>query len=481
VKIKMGLLREARSTFDLVAKDVVDPPDDWGALDEFERDIININILLRTYENDVDPSFAKFFEAVEHMAGADALTRGVLDCSGAVAIMNFGEFQKAEDFARRAMTSMRAANSVLGLNYCFLHAGLSCAYRGELRSAVAYLQRASDMAIENFGADSGLKALAETLLNFAQLWSCGGNSMTSQGLDEAFRHICEYDGWFEIYAAGLDSRFRLAWLDKDIAAMDSVIADGQALTQSRDLNRLCAIVDAQRLLRHMAADETARAGALADMLAKRFPKGIWARVPTHWRHYLDVAFAQGTWFASRNPRHARAYAEDGLACARSLAARPYEVRGLVLLAHIAMSARRANEAMSHLRLAVERAAEEKISLPFLEYPSLAPLIRKLKRDLWDGGGNVVEASFLSEIDDRIAEAVPFDNTPMAMLSNREQEIVIELSRGLTNKEIARALDMTENTVKFHLKNIFAKLGVDRRAHALMAVRDSDWTDRDPAT
>jgi len=123
-----------------------------------------------------------------------------------------------------------------------------------------------------------------------------------------------------------------------------------------------------------------------------------------------------------------------------------------------------------LRAAVGIAAHSDIALPFVEQPQLAPLIRQLKRDLWDSGGDPVEASFLSDIDDRLSATVEPQNGPLALLSPREQEVVAELAGGLTNKEIARVLDMTEHTVKFHLKNIFVKLGVDRRAHALVALR-----------
>lgn len=484
VKLKMGLLREARSTFDLVALDPGAPAGDWPAgdwslLNDYERDTLNINVLIRTYEdNTVDVPFLSFFETMrQRMPDADGLTRGVLDCAGAVASLCAGQLARAEDFARQAMGAMRSVNSVLGLNYCFLHAGLSCAYRGELRSATAYLQRAKAMAVENFGADSGLKALAETLLALVELWGDGRLTMTAQELDEAFRHVCDYDGWFEIYAAGLDSRFRLAWLAQDSAAMDRVIADGDALTRARGLERLASIVQAQRLLRHGAAGETAQAQPLAEHLAARFPLGIWRDNPVHWRAGVDVAFALGTWLAIRDPAQARERAGDMLACARAIGARPYEVRAHLLLARIAALGRRPDDAMGHLREAVERAAGEGIALPFFEQPELAPLIRRLKRALWDGGGNPVEASFLSSIDERMAETGPADDSPIAVLSTREQEVVAELSRGLTNKEIARALDMTEHTVKFHLKNIFAKLGVDRRAHALSALRDTGWSSR----
>lgn len=48
------------------------------------------------------------------------------------------------------------------------------------------------------------------------------------------------------------------------------------------------------------------------------------------------------------------------------------------------------------------------------------------------------------------------------LTPREQNIAQHVHCGLTNKEIARTLGITENTVKKHLKNIFQKYAVQRR-------------------
>jgi NarL family two-component system response regulator LiaR len=53
----------------------------------------------------------------------------------------------------------------------------------------------------------------------------------------------------------------------------------------------------------------------------------------------------------------------------------------------------------------------------------------------------------------------------AGLSTREEEVLRLLSRGATNKEIAAALDISENTVKAHLKSILRKLGVGNRVEA----------------
>jgi LuxR family maltose regulon positive regulatory protein len=52
------------------------------------------------------------------------------------------------------------------------------------------------------------------------------------------------------------------------------------------------------------------------------------------------------------------------------------------------------------------------------------------------------------------------------LSRRERSILELIGQGLSNKEIARSLDITPETVKSHVKNIFAKLGVERRAQAI---------------
>jgi DNA-binding NarL/FixJ family response regulator len=51
------------------------------------------------------------------------------------------------------------------------------------------------------------------------------------------------------------------------------------------------------------------------------------------------------------------------------------------------------------------------------------------------------------------------------LTGREREVLELLARGFTNKEIGTALFITPNTVKRHLKALFAKLGVNTRAAA----------------
>lgn len=57
------------------------------------------------------------------------------------------------------------------------------------------------------------------------------------------------------------------------------------------------------------------------------------------------------------------------------------------------------------------------------------------------------------------------------LSSREEEVLIWLSRGCSNKEIARHLSLAEGTVKNHVSNVLGKLGVLDRTQAALMARD----------
>jgi DNA-binding NarL/FixJ family response regulator len=80
----------------------------------------------------------------------------------------------------------------------------------------------------------------------------------------------------------------------------------------------------------------------------------------------------------------------------------------------------------------------------------------------------------SPLDPRAAHAVLTRGTPEAgsTLTTREREVLRLVAEGLPNKQIARALGITEKTVKAHMTKIFAAIGVtDRTAAALWAHRN----------
>lgn len=79
----------------------------------------------------------------------------------------------------------------------------------------------------------------------------------------------------------------------------------------------------------------------------------------------------------------------------------------------------------------------------------------------------------------LVEAVT-EARPAARLSAREQEVLSAIVEGLTNRQIARRLAITEKTVKAHVSSVLRKLGAaDRTQAAVLAVRerlvDDPWT------
>lgn len=61
-------------------------------------------------------------------------------------------------------------------------------------------------------------------------------------------------------------------------------------------------------------------------------------------------------------------------------------------------------------------------------------------------------------------------SPATTLTTREIEILQELATGATNRDLARALFISEATVKTHLVHIYDKLGVDNRTQAIDQAR-----------
>lgn len=59
-----------------------------------------------------------------------------------------------------------------------------------------------------------------------------------------------------------------------------------------------------------------------------------------------------------------------------------------------------------------------------------------------------------------------NQNPLATLTRRELEVLSDLASGRTNKQIARDHGVSLNTVKFHVRNLFQKLGVNSRSQAI---------------
>lgn len=78
------------------------------------------------------------------------------------------------------------------------------------------------------------------------------------------------------------------------------------------------------------------------------------------------------------------------------------------------------------------------------------------------------------LDPRVARALLPSATPRVKdtLSARELEVLLLVAKGLANKQIGRALGITERTVKVHVGHVFRRIDVTDRTSAAMWARDN---------
>jgi DNA-binding CsgD family transcriptional regulator len=111
-------------------------------------------------------------------------------------------------------------------------------------------------------------------------------------------------------------------------------------------------------------------------------------------------------------------------------------------------------------------AKEQETAQKMNYPlALVRLRRRNSRDAEGGSGAAVTPAVTPDGgDDRQRRQASKTLTP------KERSILLLLARNYSNKEIAKAIDVSDETVKWHLKNLFNKLDAGSRKHAVTRAR-----------
>ena len=114
---------------------------------------------------------------------------------------------------------------------------------------------------------------------------------------------------------------------------------------------------------------------------------------------------------------------------------------------------------------------ELLKRPFIDAgTALLPVLRDLTRRSEGRRRNGLRDTFLAELVLEIGRRDEVAETE-GPLSRREREVLGHLMQGRSNREIAEVVPLSVNTVKFHLKNLFDKLGVSNRQEAVtVAIR-----------
>ena len=137
--------------------------------------------------------------------------------------------------------------------------------------------------------------------------------------------------------------------------------------------------------------------------------------------------------------------DQGLACLREAHQRAPNVRSVVLSVH--EDAHRIEQALS----AGAAAYVVKTAHP----DDFASAVRQA----------FTHSIYFAGVPERPQPGSPVSSAESADLTRREHEILVLVAEGLSNAELARRLWVTEQTVKFHLSNVYRKLDVANRTEA----------------
>jgi LuxR family transcriptional regulator, maltose regulon positive regulatory protein len=240
---------------------------------------------------------------------------------------------------------------------------------------------------------------------------------------------------------------------------------------ARDWGRLSAGVMAEQtrlFLNNGRLDEAAACVDRLERLAWKYPaprRCAWSEI--EWYHKLARAHLLGQ---QDRPEEAITILQRLQSEAEAMQHRQFLICVAIRLSAVQLSAGKVAEAVGRFRRVLAACAAAGLYQTVLDEGSI---ISELLRTTQENGNAKVD---LTPYVDRLVAGLQRtgqDRSPstsgariLSALSPRETDILTLIAEGLSNKEVARSLDVGPETVKSHLKSVFSKLGVERRAQAV---------------
>jgi LuxR family maltose regulon positive regulatory protein len=361
-----------------------------------------------------------------------------------------------------AVAQYRAMHSLFGEVFVYVHQGAALIECGRLRDAEATLRQAWRLALDTTGPNTETEAVAGCMLATA-LHERGERAEAARLLQPSLAAIERGEGWFELFASGYSTAAAIALREHGIAAALETLDHARHVAAGRNLSRLEEFIDVLELRARVAAGETGSARLLT------LEAQIRARLALHQAPRVKLRMQLGLTRLALERR-------DVAGALRSLDTLAAECR-----------------TTRHLRLAIEALLQRALALAALgravgaredfEHAVCFAMFENYRQVFCEAGASLLglaegadsapTSARLPRVRDRFLRGVMEDlrsATPATAessgLSERERAVLRLLADGLSNKAIARTLQVSDNTVKFHVKNIFGKLGVGSRAEAV---------------
>ena len=438
------------------------------------RDTVFIEMILSIYADDVvtDEGIADTERVLTTLPTADYWFRGWVYNRLLLLQYRRGHLTAALVAATRALENYKEADAPYTQFFIYLHMGVIELARGRLSQCYRAYRTARTLARTRFSFDTSMTALVNLLLAeaFFERNKC---APATRLLDAALFEVERYESWTEIYTSGYLTRSRLASQQGHLSDARDILDRSELTAAARELPRLRWRTFVERVdLATSARDYVLaeRLVALPDVQILLSEPRTDTRI-TWLEHQSAVICVARLYLRRGDPQRAI----DSLVQYRETCeadARPgfaVEKHIILCLAHAALAADDA--ALGHLEAILQAIPPQGMLKSTLrDADLLASTLVKLTP-------HVKSTDLLTRLEhliQRLTGVAPKRARPGASrFSARELEILGQLARGSPNKSIARALKLSERTVKFHLQNIYVKLGVHNRTEAISMVMQQD--------
>lgn len=461
---KSGLIGEARAVIDGLAAETragtIAADGAWSAMLE------HLSSLIDVYEDHGvdDAGIAALEEKVETTRQEETWRLGWVHNSLAIAYTRSGDLDRANANAVRALACYEEERSSYPQVFMHIHLAFINLRANRLELAQTHGQRAETLIRGRQWNDVNLLAIAR-VPNAGLAYLQGDVGGARQMLEAGMQLMARGEGWTDFFAHGYGTLARARFALSGLPAARDALDDGFAVAEARRLPRLRLALSVVALELLTRAGDLDAAAAVARQLPDPDTEAAWPTPRERREALLGVARLD-----LRLGRIEQALARlDALAAECRAGGRQGALLRASLLRVEALWSLGETESVL---IALGEAAElsrsgEQVQQARDEGAPLAEAIRAVVRRKGVSRLSAVTAAFIG----RLAR-VPGTVQAAGFLSPREAEILALLDEGLSNKSIARRLDITEPTVKFHLKNLFGKLGVSRRTLALSVARTS---------
>ena len=443
-----------------------------------EKESLFVGLMLTEVYEDKDFGQAGI-ERIESMAqdasAVDHWFQGWVNNLLCVMYTRKGNLRNAMAVTDQAMFHYRQVGSDYGQVWMLLHGALVSLLDGRLRKAAESIVKASRQASAEFASDRGLISIVR-IVESVVLLEQNRIGRASEQIFDALKAAEKAEGWVEIFVQGYGASIELAYLHDGFEGASQEIDRAQQIARSRRLPRLGQAIT---LLKIEVLTIDGRLNE-AEQLARRHRLSVESDPDLGadgWRDRVRkaIVLSRLAIYAGEGARAAKTLAEY-LADAERHRRRRAVMELALMLAMAEHELGRKEQCVGSLRKALHLAVTEGYRQVFArEGKLMARMVGSVVRQSGVSSMSEGTVTFLARLITRVKNpsGLAPSNRTSGILTAKELAVLDESARGNANKVIARNLEISVATVKFHLSNIYRKLGVGNRTMAVAVAREKN--------